>query len=158
MRRCAVAVTLLFTLSALGHSQTIRRPPAVPVEPFSAILDAFKTHQIVALGEGPHGNEQGHLFRLSLILHPRFAMMVNDIVVEFGNSRYQQVMDRFVAGEDVPYDSLRQVWQNTTHVHPADAIETTIVLNLNATKNVTMLMGRMPTQRQVLMAFLQSKS
>lgn len=69
---------------------------------------------MLALGEGIHGNEQGHQFRLALIRNHRFAETVNDIVVEFGNSLYQDVMDRFVRGEDVSYDALRQVWQNTT--------------------------------------------
>jgi hypothetical protein len=27
-------------------------------------------------------------------------------------------MDRFTRGEDVPNDTLRQVWQNTTQPHP----------------------------------------
>jgi len=44
----------------------------------------------------------------------RFADAFDDIVVEFGNAKYQEVIDRFVRGEDVPYDVLRQVWQNTT--------------------------------------------
>jgi hypothetical protein len=89
-------------------------PPSVPVEPIGAILDAFRSHPVVALGEGSNANEQGHAFRLALIRDPRFAATVNDIVVECGNSRYQEVMDRFVRGEDVPYDSLRRVWQDTT--------------------------------------------
>ena len=66
------------------------------------------------MGEGTHDNEQGHAFRLSLIRDPRFATTVNDIVVECGNFRYQDLMDRFVRGDDVPYDALRRVWQNTT--------------------------------------------
>jgi hypothetical protein len=66
------------------------------------------------LGEGAHGNEQGHSFRLSLIRDSRFAGIVDDIVVECGNARYQDLMDRFVRGEDVPGASLRAVWQNTT--------------------------------------------
>src|SRR5205823_2314544 len=53
-------------------------------------------------------------FRLSLIRDPRFAATVNDIVVEFGNAHYQDLMDRFVNGEDVPENSLCRVWQNTT--------------------------------------------
>ncbi|HEY7474347.1 MAG TPA: hypothetical protein VH679_05010, partial [Vicinamibacterales bacterium] len=61
-----------------------------------------------------HGNEQAHRFLLSLIRDPRFAAIVNDIVVEFGSARYQDVIDRFVRGEDVPHDSLRKVWQDTT--------------------------------------------
>jgi hypothetical protein len=39
---------------------------------------------------------------------------VNDIVVESGNSRYQDVVDRFVSGQPVPDEALRQAWQNTT--------------------------------------------
>jgi hypothetical protein len=42
---------------------------------------------------------------------------MNDIVVEFGNSRYQDVMDRFVRGEDVPHAQLQPVWQNTAQAH-----------------------------------------
>ena len=69
----------------------------------------------MALGnEEFRGNEQCHAFRLSLIRDPRFTGAVNDIVVEFGNARYQDLMDRFVEGEEVPYESLRQVWLNTT--------------------------------------------
>jgi hypothetical protein len=55
-------------------------------------------------------------FRLSLIQDPRFPATVNDIVVESGNSLYQDIMDRFVRGEDVRDKDLRQVWQNTTQV------------------------------------------
>lgn len=87
--------------------------PAVPVQPIQAVIDAFGSHQLVALAD-PHGNEQVHAFRLSLIRDPRFAAVVNDIVVEFGSARYQERMDRFVRGESVSDDSLREIWQNTT--------------------------------------------
>ena len=88
--------------------------PAVPLDPIDTILDAFKSHSVIALGEGNHGNEQGHALRLALIRDPRFAATVNDIVVEVGNARYQDVMDRFVRGEAVPDAELSQAWQNTT--------------------------------------------
>jgi hypothetical protein len=80
----------------------------------SAVLDAFRSHEVVALGEGEHGNEQGYAFRLALIRDPRFTAIVNDIVVESGNALYQDVMDRFIRGELVPDASLRRAWQNTT--------------------------------------------
>ena len=63
------------------------------------------SHAIVALGEGPHGNDQGLAFRLALIRDPRFSAIVNDIVVESGSARYQDAMDRFLRGE-LP-DSVR---------------------------------------------------
>jgi hypothetical protein len=101
------------SLAAVLWAQDARPRPGVPVEPVGAIVDAFKSHQLVALAD-PHGNVQINAVRLSLIRDPRFAATVNDIVVEFGNARYQERMDRFVRGEDVAEDSLREVWQNTT--------------------------------------------
>ena len=91
--------------------------PAVPVEPITAIIEAFESRPVVALAEGAHGNEQGHAFRVSLIRDPRFTEMVDDIVVEFGSARYQSLMDRFVRGEDVDVDLLRHVWEDTTQPH-----------------------------------------
>lgn len=88
-------------------------PPVVPVEPIGAILEAFRTHSIVAISDA-HGNEQNHAFRLALIRDPRFAATVNDIVVEVGNARYQDLVDRFVRGENVPGVALRKAWQDHT--------------------------------------------
>jgi hypothetical protein len=91
--------------------------PAVPVEPIAAMVEAFRTHSIVALGNLEfYGNEQCHAFQLSLIRDPRFSAAVNDIVVEFGDAKYQDTIDRFVRGEEVPYETLRRVWQDTTQV------------------------------------------
>lgn len=91
--------------------------PAEPVDPVSAILDAFRTHDVVALCDGGHGCEQAYDFRVALIRDPRFADVVNDIVVESGNSLYQEMMDRFISGEGVPDKDLRRAWQDTTQPH-----------------------------------------
>jgi hypothetical protein len=113
---CVVVATGLLT----GHAQDAARRPAVRVDPSSAIIDAFATHRLVALGEGPHGNELGHAFRLALIRHPRFATLVNDIVIESGSARYQEFVDRYVNGEDVPeQELLRAVRENTVTPTPA---------------------------------------
>ena len=112
LKRMAAFALLAFSASTAPAKENNR--PAQPIEPVTAILDAFHSYQIVALGEGNHNNEQAHRFRLSLVRNPRFTATVNDIVVEFGNARYQDVMDRFVRGEDVPDHVLQQVWQNTT--------------------------------------------
>lgn len=89
-----------------------------PPRAVSKLLDSFETHPIVALGEGLHGNEQAHAFRLALIRDSRFPLVVNDIVVEFGTSRYQHVMDAFVRGEDVADTDLRNAWQDSTQAGP----------------------------------------
>lgn len=109
-----VSAALAYLLVFSADAQTIASlKPAAPLDATSAIIDAFQTHDIVALGEGSHGNEQGHAFRLSLIRDPRFSQVANDIVVESGNALYQDVIDQFVGGKDVPYEELRRVWQDT---------------------------------------------
>ena len=80
-----------------------------------AIFQAFDSHSIVLLGE-VHWSAQQHRFIQRLLRDPRLPGAVNDIAVEFGNSLYQPLIDRYVAGEPVPMDSLRLVWRNTTQV------------------------------------------
>jgi hypothetical protein len=106
-----------FCILSLTAQQSVGVAP-VPRAAVPAVLDLFERYSIVALSEGPHNNQKGHNFRMALVRDPRFAQLVNDIVVESGNSRYQSVMDRFTAGEVVPYQELRQVWQNTTMPGP----------------------------------------
>lgn len=112
-------LVMAFLFGSLSCGPTKDAPvPANPIDAISGVLSAFEKHSVVALGEGGHNNEQGHAFRLALIRNPRFAAIVNDIVVEFGNALYQEIMDRFVSGQDVPNGVLRQVWQNTTQNNP----------------------------------------
>jgi hypothetical protein len=99
-------------LAALLWSSSAAAQSPTPVEPIGAILEAFKTHSLVAMSDA-HGNEQNHAFRLSLIRDPRFANVVSDIVLELGNALYQDVADRYVRGEEVAYSELRQIWENT---------------------------------------------
>jgi hypothetical protein len=117
MRRTTRIAGLLVAVSLLAlvlASVTGQAPMAVPVEPVSGIIDAFRTHRIVALAEGAHNNEPAHAFRLSLIRDTRFVSLVSDIVVEFGDARYQSTIDRFVNGESVADVQLRRVWEDTT--------------------------------------------
>jgi hypothetical protein len=108
------AVSLTAT-AVLIYGQT--PAPSKPVEPIATILEAFRDHAIVALGNVEfRGNEQSHAFQLSLIRDRRFATVVNDIVVEFGNARDQELMDRFVHGDEIAPEQLRRVWQNTTQI------------------------------------------
>ena len=113
MMLCTAATT-----GVAGAQTDIPGIPAVPIEPVTGIVEMFKTHDVVALSEGNHGNEQGHAFRLALIRDPQFSAVVNDIVVEFGNAHYQAVIDRFIQGEPVAHEELRKVWQDTTQRGP----------------------------------------
>jgi hypothetical protein len=84
-----------------------------PQDATRAILAAFDRYQLVGMGAA-HGYNELDDFTLSLIRNPAFPDKVNDVVVECGNRRYQDILDRFIAGEDLPAAQIRQVWGNTT--------------------------------------------
>jgi hypothetical protein len=112
----------LICLTILGAPASARNGDmsreAVPIDPIDGLMEAFASHRIVAIDEGVgHGHEQGHAFLRALINDPRLAGLVDDIVVEWGNSLYQDVIDRYTSGREVPHEELRQVWENTTQPH-----------------------------------------
>ena len=109
-------ITLSLACEVAAAPRIVRRPADAPLDAVATILEAFRTHAVVALDE-EHIDERSHAFRVTLVRDPRFALVVNDILVEFGNSRYQHVIDRFVAGDQVPDDTLRKIWQDTTQSH-----------------------------------------
>jgi hypothetical protein len=86
---------------------------AIPEPAIPAILQAFETFEVVGI-TAAHGEKDIDDFLLSLIRDPRFPASVNDIVVECGNVRYQPVLDRYITGEDVPFNEVQHVWRDTT--------------------------------------------
>ncbi|MGB8542917.1 MAG: hypothetical protein WCD49_14905 [Candidatus Acidiferrales bacterium] len=86
-----------------------------PEDATHAILAAFNKYEVVAM-DAAHGNRDLDDFILHLVRDPAFPTKVNDIVVECGNSLYQPILDRYIAGEDVPLPQARQAWRNTTQL------------------------------------------
>ena len=129
-RGFATAVALI-SVSLAAQTPAVR--PAVPMDPIAGILDAFRTHEIVALCDA-HGNEQSQAFLRSLVRDPGFAATVNDIVIEFGNARYQSLLDRYMNGDNVAIGTLGQVWKNTTIANeiPVDEEFFKVVRAINA--------------------------
>lgn len=78
-------------------------------------IELFNNKQIVALGEN-HGRKKESEFRIALVKDPRFAKIVDAIVVEFANPLYQNTIDDYLNGKKVPLTELKKVWQNTTQV------------------------------------------
>jgi hypothetical protein len=77
----------------------------------SAIIKLFDQYRLVMLGE-MHESVQEHALLNKLVAAPEFSEHVNDIVVETCNSLYQDTMDRYIAGENVPAGRLRLSWEN----------------------------------------------
>src|SRR5580692_4324269 len=81
-------------------------------DPVQGILKLFETYRIVMFGE-IHGCRQEYDLLTKLVSAPGFAGRVNDIVLEFGNGRYQDVVDRYISGENVPIEQVQGAWRDT---------------------------------------------
>ncbi len=105
------ATSLCLAISArIVSGQTAAPSPQPAIE---YVIGAFDRYPLVALSEW-HGSRETKNFVGALIRHPGFSGKVADIVVEFGNARYQRMVDRYIAGEHVAREELKQVWENTT--------------------------------------------
>src|SRR6266849_8813758 len=110
---------LLILFVALCTAQNNRQPK--PQDATAAMIHAFDTHNIVMFGEY-HGNKQEHEWLRKLVSTPEFADRVDDIVMEFGNSLYQKSVDRYIAGEDVPFEQVQKAWRNVVGLGPPPPI------------------------------------
>ena len=86
------------------------RPPArafaadglTPVPAARYIVAAFARYPVVAFSEPRHGAGGTKEFFAALIREPGFAGTVQDLVIECGNARYQDVVDRYAPGSRRP--------------------------------------------------------
>ncbi len=107
-RRYTVAFVLM---AALLMSFRICAQTPTPTDPVKGIIRLFDTYRIVMFGEIHECRQEYDVLR-QLIAAPGFAERVNDIVVEFGNARYQNVVDRYIAGENVPLEQVQRAWRD----------------------------------------------
>jgi hypothetical protein len=94
----SAAAVICFVGASIGRSEPTRdvresrvRPRPLPAA--TALRSALRTHRLVAIGE-LHGWQRQHTFFRSPLNARRFAAAIDDIVIEFGNSRYQEVGNR----------------------------------------------------------------
>lgn len=106
---------LLLVIAPINQAQTqqLTKPAIsepIPQPAMPAILAVFDKYEVVAMPQG-HGMQDLDNFIFSLIRNPAFSQKVNDIVFESGNSLYQPILDRYIAGEDVPFTEVQKVWR-----------------------------------------------
>jgi len=80
------------------------------------IIALFDEYPLVAVGEGFHNSALTAEWLESIIHDEDFPKKVRNIVVEFGTSKYQETMDDFVKGKNVPDSLLKKCWRNTTQL------------------------------------------
>lgn len=120
--RCRIFLLSLASIALMPQPFRAQVPTSHPVNDaqdttpeaaIPAILKAFDTFEVVAM-PAAHGEKDIDDLILSLIRDPRFPASVNDVVVECGNVRYQPILDRYIAGENVPFTEVQHVWRDTT--------------------------------------------
>jgi hypothetical protein len=119
-----VGLVLVLLLRTIGVSaQEAATQEAPPQDAVEGILAAFQNHPIVGIGEF-HGVEQYMPLYERLLRHPRFIAEVGNIVFETGNSFYQDVMDRYIAGEAISDQELLQALSPTIAYGPTPLPQT----------------------------------
>lgn len=84
------------------------------------LIAQFDRADVVALGE-VHGSREDSDLRIRLIHHVDFPKKVRYIMVEFGNSLHQEVLDRYIRGGDVPTTEIQRTWRDITTPGGADS-------------------------------------
>jgi hypothetical protein len=77
------------------------------------IAGQFDRYSIVQLGE-LHRSLQIHTFIQQMLRDPRFICRVDDVVVEFGNSRLQKLADIYATGGALGETQIQSMWRETS--------------------------------------------
>lgn len=92
-----------------------------PEPAVTATLELFDTYPVVGIGEMHKIQELGD-FYVDLVRQPAFAEDVRNVVFEFGNAFFQPAIDRYLAGEDVPYSEVQKAWTTMVGTMGSDEI------------------------------------
>jgi hypothetical protein len=88
-----------------------------------AIVDQFDKSDLVGLGE-LHGSQADQHLRFQIIHNRAFTRKVHIIVVEGLNALYQEDLDRYIRGEDVPPAQVQKIWRDSTGIFVGPVILT----------------------------------
>lgn len=77
------------------------------------IAGQLDKHRIVMIGE-LHRSLQIHTFLQQMLRDPRFVCRVDDVAVEFGNSRLQPLADTYASGGTLSESQVASMWRETS--------------------------------------------
>jgi hypothetical protein len=111
-----VLLCAIFSLFATsGQSGPPVHDLSLPIDAMKGIVSALHEHSVVLVGED-HWLLQAGNFYSALVRDPGFQKVARDIVVEFASRSNQGLLDRYIAGEDVPFTDVEHIWRDTTKV------------------------------------------
>jgi hypothetical protein len=140
MRILTLAFAGLLVLTMPGTAA----PPPTVTDAKDGIFAAFQTRPLVGIGEW-HGLAQELDFYSVLLRDPRFAGEVGNVVLEVGGAAHQDIVDRYVNGEDVPYAELRKVWTDVVGWFPT----VTAIGSINIYATVRAVNQTLPPERRI---------
>lgn len=138
---------LMLLAAALIAQAPAPAPIAQPA--LDGVIGALRANQLVAISD-PHGDVAMRDFLRQLFSDARFPELVNDVVLEIGNARYQALVDRYVNGGAVGEDELAEAWLNTTVANQISAdvewfrIARRLNANRPAERRLRLLLGDPP--------------
>jgi len=105
-----IRAVLLTVALAHGLSARAEAPPSAAV--IAEIARRFDQHPLIMVGE-LHRWEQLHAFIREMVRDSEFICRADDIVIEFGNSRLQNIADDYAFGRNVGDPQLESLWRET---------------------------------------------
>jgi hypothetical protein len=118
--RLSIVAALVFSAIPIRAQQAVVHEKDI----VKAIVDQFDKSDLIGLGE-IHGCQADQDLRFQIIHSKDLARKVPIIVVEGLNSLYQQDLDRYIRGEDVPLEQVQRVWRDSTGIFIGPVILTT---------------------------------
>ncbi|MCY0965886.1 hypothetical protein [Parathalassolituus penaei] len=77
------------------------------------IVSQYASTPLIAIGD-VHGSDLPLRYVMNALTDDAVFNSTNDIVVEWGNARFQALADRYLLdGEDIPINELRSIWRDT---------------------------------------------
>jgi hypothetical protein len=119
----AVIVPLVAAILVTGIPASAQRAVVHQKDIVKAIVDQFDKSDLVGLGEF-HGSQADQDLRFQVIHSRAFARKVHIIAVEGLNALYQEDLDRYIRGEDVPVEQVQKVWRDSTGIFIGPVIRT----------------------------------
>ena len=101
--------TMIVLLSGMALVAAAQTQPAAP-----AILQQAALYQIIALGER-HGVPAMEEFIEALVSDDEFGEQFDVLILENASAAHQNLIDRYVSGDDIPEDALAPVWRDAVN-------------------------------------------
>src|SRR6185437_16225235 len=111
MKTSSVRHAAILVLGSVASS--LMAAGALAAAPIPPIARQFDTHAVIQLGEY-HRSLQIHSFIQQMLHDPRFICRADDVVVEFGNSRLQNLADIYTSGGALTEREIASMYRETS--------------------------------------------